>query len=418
MERYIGPAISIIVFVIWLVISKDFSFAFSRAVSVLIISCPLILGAFSYMSFKIGKKVADKNGIMFKNRSALINAGKVQNIAMDLTGTITEGHYVVTDISSADHFTMSGYAVGGYSDDELLEVAALLEKKNDHPVAKAIMKFADDILIEAEDEITDFLIYPGQGLEGYLDGILIRGGNLNFIEEKVSVPAEIKLRAEELAATGKTPVFFSRGKRLLGLITVSDNIKKESEKAISELKGLGLRVIMLTGNNEETAKAIADEIGVDEVIPGVSSNNKENVVKELMSRGKLAVVGKNKNDAPSLKIADTGITTKEDDEAAIEAADVVLTNNSLFDVACAIRLSRQILKNRKENYIWLAIYSIIMIPLAAGVFYPVSRLVLNPLFCFILMGLITFFAFANSMRLNDFDIDDTSKDKRIVTTNK
>ena len=413
MVKYIGPVISIIVFIIWIVVSEDFSFACSRAISVLIISCPLVLGVYSYFAIKIGKRVADKSGIAFKSDKALVDAANTQIIALEMTGTVTEGHPVVTDINSADHFTMSGYAVGGYSDDELLEVAALLEKKSDHPIARSIIKFTDDILIEAEDELEDFKVYPGKGLEGSLDGILLRGGNLDFVAEKVNIPAEIKMRADELAAMGKTPIFYSKGKRLLGIISVADKIDKEAEKAIAEFKGLGIKVVMITGSNEETAKAIADKTGIDEVITGVLSESKEEIVRNIASQGKLAMVGKGRKDAMLLKAADIGFAQKDENVVLTEAADILLVNDSLFEAASAIRLSKLVNKKTKENYILLVVFGVILTMFASGVFYYAFGIMPGLVLCVILTALSCFLVFANSLRLNDFDINDTSKDSAI-----
>ncbi len=413
MAKYFGPALSIITFIIWMVISKDFTFAFSRAIAVLILCCPLFIGLASKMAIKSGKRVADKNGIIFKSDNALKNAGKAQIIALEMTGTVTEGQPAVTDINSADHFTMSGYAVGGYSDDELLEVAALLGKNSQHPISRSIIKFTDDILIEAEDELEDFKIYPNRGLEGYLNGILLRGGFISFIEETVSIPGEIKLRADELAATGKIPIFYSKGKRLIGLIAVSDKIDREAEKAISEFKGLGLKVIMIADSYEETAKAISEKVGVDEMVSGVPLVNKEDIIRKLSAQGMVAMVGRDNDDEVSLKAADIGFAHKEKDDAITGAADVLLMNDSLFEVASAIRLSKMVLKKIKENVILLVIFCIIFVPFAGGVFYSLWGLVIGPVLSLVLMGLSCFLIFANSLRLNDFAIDDTSKDRSI-----
>ncbi len=416
MVKYIGPVISIIVFIIWIVISGDFSFAFSRAISVLIISCPLFFCVYSYFAFKIGKMVADKSGIAFKSNKALEEAAKTQIIALEMTGTVTEGHPVVTDINSADHFTMSGYAVGGYSDDELLEVAALLEKRSDHPIARSIIKFTDDILIEADENLEDFMVYPGMGLEGNLDGILLRGGNLDFVAEKVNIPAEIRMRADELAAMGKTPIFYSKGKRLLGIISVADKIDKEAEKAIAEFKGLGIKVVMITGSNEETAKAIADKTGVDEVITGVLSEVREEIIHRLVSQGKLAMVGKGRKDTTLLKNADIGFAQKDESVDLTEAADILLMNDSLFEAASAIRLSKLVMKKAKENYIILIVFGVILTMFASGVFYYAFGIMPGLLLCIVLTALSCFLIFANSLRLNDFDINDTSKDNAISSS--
>ena len=403
--------IAIITLIIWIMVGADFSFALSRAIAVLVISCPCALGLATPVAIMVGNGIAAKNGILFKTATALENAGKTQIIALDKTGTITKGEPVVTDVFTSDHFSTSGYSVGGISEDELLETAALLERKSEHPLAKAVVKYTDDLIIETDEEISDFKASPGNGLEANLNGISVRGGNLDFISQKAIVSEEIKERARELSEAGKTPLFFSKGKRLLGIIAVADTIKEDSERAIEEFKNLGIHVVMLTGDNEKTAKAIGTQAGVDEIVAGIKPQDKANVVKELSKHGKVTMVGDGINDAPALTCADIGIAIGAGTDVAIDAADIVLMKNSLRDVAGGIRLSRQTLKNIHENLFWAFFYNVLGIPLAAGAYYHAFGLSLSPMIGAAAMSLSSFFVVTNALRLNLFNIRDTAKDK-------
>lgn len=412
--------IALLTFIIWLLVGADFPFSLSRAIAVLVISCPCALGLATPVAIMVGNGMAAKNGIMFKTASALENAGKTKIIALDKTGTITKGEPVVTDIFTSEHFSSSGYSIGGLSEDELLETAAALEKRSEHPLAKAVVKYTDENIFDIEDEVKDFKAYPGNGLEGYYNGHLVRGGNLEFIKEKAVVSPEIELRAKELSQEGKTPLFFSKANSLLGLIAVADTIKEDSARAISELKNLGIHVVMLTGDNEMTARAIGKKAGVDEIVAGVKPEGKAMVVKELSKKGMVAMVGDGINDAPALTTADIGIAIGAGTDVAIDAADVVLMKDSLLDAAGAIRLSRQTLKNIHENLFWAFFYNVLGIPLAAGAYYHAFGLSLSPMIGAAAMSLSSFFVVTNALRLNLFNIKDTSRDKKIknpVTTN-
>ncbi|SCY66950.1 heavy metal translocating P-type ATPase [Butyrivibrio sp. INlla14] len=412
--------IALLTFIIWLLVGASFPFSLSRAIAVLVISCPCALGLATPVAIMVGNGMAAKNGIMFKTASALENAGKTKIIALDKTGTITKGEPVVTDVYTAEHFSSSGYSIGRLSEDELLETAAALEKKSEHPLAKAVVKYTDENIFDIEDEVKDFKAYPGNGLEGYYNGHLVRGGNLEFIKEKAIVSPEIELRAKELSQEGKTPLFFSKSNSLLGLIAVADTIKEDSASAISELKNLGIHVVMLTGDNEMTARAIGKKAGVDEIVAGVKPEGKAMVVKELSKKGMVAMVGDGINDAPALTTADIGIAIGAGTDVAIDAADVVLMKDSLLDAAGAIRLSRQTLKNIHENLFWAFFYNVLGIPLAAGAYYHAFGLSLSPMIGAAAMSLSSFFVVTNALRLNLFNIKDSSKDKVInkpVNTN-
>ena len=405
--------IALLTFIIWLLVGADFPFSLSRAIAVLVISCPCALGLATPVAIMVGNGMAAKNGIMFKTASALENTGKTKIIALDKTGTITKGEPVVTDIFTSEHFSSSGYSIGGLSEDELLETAAALEKKSEHPLAKAVVKYTDENIFDIEDEVKDFKAYPGNGLEGYYNGHLVRGGNLEFIKERAIVSPEIELRAKELSQEGKTPLFFSKANSLLGLIAVADTIKEDSARAISELKNLGIHVVMLTGDNEMTARAIGKKAGVDEIVAGVKPEGKAMVVKELSKKGMVAMVGDGINDAPALTTADIGIAIGAGTDVAIDAADVVLMKDSLLDAAGAIRLSRQTLKNIHENLFWAFFYNVLGIPLAAGAYYHAFGLSLSPMIGAAAMSLSSFFVVTNALRLNLFNLKDSTKDKKI-----
>nr|WP_297764256.1 heavy metal translocating P-type ATPase [uncultured Butyrivibrio sp.] len=405
--------IALLTFIIWLLVGASFPFSLSRAIAVLVISCPCALGLATPVAIMVGNGMAAKNGIMFKTASALENAGKTKIIALDKTGTITKGEPVVTDVFTAEHFSSSGYSIGGLSEDELLETAAALEKKSEHPLAKAVVKYTDEIIVDLEEEVTDFKAYPGNGLEGYFNGNLVRGGNLEYIKENAIVSPEVELRARELSKEGKTPLFFSKGNALLGIIAVADTIKEDSATAVSQLKNLGIHVVMLTGDNEMTARAIGQKAGVDEIVAGVKPEGKAQVVKELSKKGMVAMVGDGINDAPALTTADLGIAIGAGTDVAIDAADVVLMKDSLLDAAGAIRLSRQTLKNIHENLFWAFFYNVLGIPLAAGAYYHAFGLSLSPMIGAAAMSLSSFFVVTNALRLNLFDIKDSSRDKKV-----
>ncbi|WP_026487839.1 heavy metal translocating P-type ATPase [Butyrivibrio sp. XBB1001] len=405
--------IALLTFIIWLLVGASFPFSLSRAIAVLVISCPCALGLATPVAIMVGNGMAAKNGIMFKTASALENAGKTKIIALDKTGTITKGEPVVTDVFTAEHFSSSGYSIGRLSEDELLETAAALEKKSEHPLAKAVVKYTDEIIVDLEEEVTDFKAYPGNGLEGYFNGNLVRGGNLEYIKENAIVSPEVELRAKELSKEGKTPLFFSKGNALLGIIAVADTIKEDSATAVSQLKNLGIHVVMLTGDNEMTARAIGQKAGVDEIVAGVKPEGKAQVVKELSKKGMVAMVGDGINDAPALTTADLGIAIGAGTDVAIDAADVVLMKDSLLDAAGAIRLSRQTLKNIHENLFWAFFYNVLGIPLAAGAYYHAFGLSLSPMIGAAAMSLSSFFVVTNALRLNLFDIKDSSRDKKV-----
>ena len=399
--------IALLTFIIWIMVGGEFPFALSRAIAVLVISCPCALGLATPVAIMVGNGVAAKNGIMFKTATSLENLGKTKIIALDKTGTITKGEPVVTDVFSAANLTHSGYSLENLNDNELLRVASVLESRSEHPLAKAVTTYVKELMLESEYDVDNFKISPGNGLEGDMDGVTIRGGNLSFVENYVVVSPEIKTRAKELAMDGKTPLFFSKGKRLLGIIAVADEIKDDSREAISKLKNLGMHVVMLTGDNRETADAIGKQAGVDEIVAGVLPEGKEAVIKKLSEKGKVAMVGDGINDAPALTRADTGIAIGAGTDVAIDAADVVLMKNSLIDVAGAIRLSRATLKNIHENLFWAFFYNVIGIPLAAGAYYHTFGLSLSPMFGAAAMSLSSFFVVTNALRLNLFKMNDS-----------
>ncbi|MDC7295200.1 heavy metal translocating P-type ATPase [Butyrivibrio sp. DSM 10294] len=403
---------------IWLLVGKEFGFALSRAIAVLVISCPCALGLATPVAIMVGNGKGARNGIMFKTAAALENAGKTKIVAIDKTGTITKGEPIVTDIFPAEALTSSGYSLLNNLEDELVKIAGILESRSEHPIAKAINSYIKELHPFEDDEdelmeITDFEALPGNGLTAVYNGHKIYGGNLEFIEKHAYVHSELKEKAEGLASTGKTPVFYAIDKRLLGIIAVSDTIKEDSAAAIKELKGLGIRVIMLTGDNEGTARAIGEQAGVDDIVAGILPGQKESVIRSLQEYGKVAMVGDGINDAPALTRADTGIAIGAGTDVAIDAADIVLVRNSLMDVASAIRLSRKTLKNIHENLFWAFFYNVIGIPLAAGAYISLFGWALSPMFAAAAMSLSSFFVVTNALRLNLFDIHDNSKDKAI-----
>ena len=393
-------SISVLTTLVWLLLGREFGYALARGISVLVISCPCALGLATPVAIMVGNGLGARNGILFKTAASLEAAGRTQIVALDKTGTITSGEPRVTDILPA----------GGVSESELLTLAASLEQKSEHPLAKAVLAYAETETIACPD-VTDFAALPGNGLSARLDGMEIYGGNAEFIATKASVPAELQAEAARLAAEGKTPLFFGGAGRLMGVIAVADTLKEDSPRAIRELQNMGIRVVMLTGDNQRTADAIGRQAGVDEVIAGVLPDGKEAVIRRLQESGKVAMVGDGINDAPALTRADTGIAIGAGTDVAIDAADVVLMNSRLSDVPAAIRLSRATLRNIHENLFWAFIYNIIGIPLAAGVFIPFG-LTLNPMFGAAAMSLSSFCVVSNALRLNLFDLHSTKHDRK------
>lgn len=386
----------------WLLAGESVGFALARGISVLVISCPCALGLATPVAIMVGNGMGAKNGIMFKTAVSLEEAGKTEIVALDKTGTITSGEPKVTDLIPSE----------GIQEDELLEMAYALEKKSEHPLARAVLEEAQKRGIK-EDEVSDFKALPGNGLSGVLDGKTVCGGNLTFISSQTKVPEDMKRRAERLAEEGKTPLFFSRSGSLWGIIGVADVIKEDSPQAVRELQNMGIHVVMLTGDNERTAKAIGLQAGVDQVIAGVLPDGKESVIRSLKRKGKVAMVGDGINDAPALTRADIGIAIGAGTDIAIDAADVVLMKSRLSDVPAAIRLSRATLKNIHENLFWAFFYNAVGIPLAAGLWYPVFGWKLNPMFGAAAMSLSSFCVVTNALRLNWFNMHDTKKDKKI-----
>ena len=393
-------SISVLTTLVWLLLGREFGYALARGISVLVISCPCALGLATPVAIMVGNGLGARNGILFKTAASLEAAGRTQIVALDKTGTITSGEPRVTDILPAK----------GVSESELLTLAASLEQKSEHPLAKAVLAYAETETIACPD-VTDFAALPGNGLSARLDGMEIYGGNAEFIATKASVPAELQAEAARLAAEGKTPLFFGGAGRLMGVIAVADTLKEDSPRAIRELQNMGIRVVMLTGDNQRTADAIGRQAGVDEVIAGVLPDGKEAVIRRLQESGKVAMVGDGINDAPALTRADTGIAIGAGTDVAIDAADVVLMNSRLSDVPAAIRLSRATLRNIHENLFWAFIYNIIGIPLAAGVFIPFG-LTLNPMFGAAAMSLSSFCVVSNALRLNLFDLHSAKHDRK------
>ena len=390
--------IAVITTIVWLLLGRELGYALARGISVLVISCPCALGLATPVAIMVGNGLGAKNGILFKTAASLEAAGRTQIVALDKTGTITSGEPKVTDILPAE----------GVTEGELLTLAAALERKSEHPLAKAVLAHTEAQKLDAP-EVTDFAALPGNGLAAKLDGVDIFAGSAVFIQTKVTVPAALQEKAAALSAQGKTPLFFGGADRLLGIIAVADTIKEDSPRAIKELQNMGIRVVMLTGDNQRTADAIGRQAGVDEVIAGVLPDGKEAVIRQLQASGKVAMVGDGINDAPALTRADTGIAIGAGTDVAIDAADVVLMNSKLSDVPAAIRLSRAALRNIHENLFWAFIYNVIGIPLAAGVFIPFG-LTLNPMFGAAAMSLSSFCVVSNALRLNLFDLHSTKRD--------
>lgn len=394
--------IAIVTFFVWLIVGQTFGFALARAISVLVISCPCALGLATPVAIMVGNGMGAKHGIMFKTAVSLEETGKMQIVALDKTGTITSGEPKVTDILPAE----------GISEEELLEMAYALEKKSEHPLARAILEEAEKRNMLAK-EIKEFQAVAGNGLSGILDGKFLRGGNLKFIGQTSFISASMKKQAEQLAEGGKTPLFFSCDEKFIGIIAVADVIKEDSPQAVKELQNMGIKVVMLTGDNERTAQAIGRQAGVDQVIAGVLPEGKESVIRSLKEKGKVAMVGDGINDAPALTRADIGIAIGAGTDIAIDAADVVLMKSKLSDVPAAIRLSRATLRNIHENLFWAFIYNIIGIPLAAGVWISIFGWKLNPMFGAAAMSLSSFCVVTNALRLNFFSMYNAAKDKKV-----
>ena len=394
--------IAVLTIIVWLIAGQSIGFALSRGIAVLVISCPCALGLATPVAIMVGNGMGARNGIMFKTAVSLEETGKMQIVALDKSGTITSGEPKVTDIIPA----------AGVTEDTLLKCAYALENKSEHPLARAILENAKEENAGIE-EVTGFQALPGNGLTAILDDHTLYGGNYTFISSKVSVDGDIQKKAEKLAEAGKTPLFFGNEDRLLGVIAVADVIKEDSPQAIKELQNMGIHVVMLTGDNERTAKAIGQQAGVDEVIAGVLPEGKEQVIRKLKEKGKVAMVGDGINDAPALTRADMGIAIGAGTDVAIDAADVVLMKSRLSDVPAAIRMSRATLRNIHENLFWAFFYNIIGIPLAAGVWYPLFGWKLNPMFGAAAMSLSSFCVVSNALRLNLFKMYDASKDKKL-----
>lgn len=392
--------IAVVTTVVWLLLGHDVGFSLARGISVLVISCPCALGLATPVAIMVGNGMGAKNGILFKNAVSLENAGRTQIVALDKTGTITAGEPKVTDILPANNV----------KEKDLLYLAVSLEQKSEHPLARAVLQCGEEKQI-TPGEVTDFQVLAGNGLVASCKGKMLYGGNYAFISRKLTVPKQMQEATENLAQAGKTPLFFAQGKQLLGIIAVADVIKKDSPQAIQELRNMGIQVVMLTGDNEHTAQAIAKQAGVDHVVAGVLPDGKEAVIRKLKEHGKVAMVGDGINDAPALTRADLGIAIGAGTDVAIDAADVVLMKSRLSDVPAAIRLSRVTLRNIHQNLFWAFIYNTIGIPLAAGVFIPLG-LTLNPMFGAAVMSLSSFCVVTNALRLNLFKLHDASQDKK------
>ena len=394
--------IAAVTIVIWLLCGQSIGYALARGISVLVISCPCALGLATPVAIMVGNGMGAKNGILFKTAVSLEEAGKVNTVVLDKTGTITKGEPKVTDLILAE----------GVSEAELLETAYALEARSEHPLAGAVVAMAEGKKLKVCD-VQDFMILPGNGLTAVNNGDQLIGGSLTFLSERIGVPDDVKTVAQRLAEEGKTPLLFARSKKILGVIAVADVIKEDSPEAIHQLQNMGIEVVMLTGDNERTAAAVGKQAGVDQVIAGVLPDGKEAEIRRLRRKGKVAMVGDGINDAPALTRADIGIAIGAGTDVAIDAADVVLMNSKLSDVPAAIRLSRATLKNIHENLFWAFIYNIIGIPLAAGVWIPLFGWQLNPMFGAAAMSLSSFCVVTNALRLNLFDMRNAAKDKQI-----
>ena len=394
--------IAVITTAVWLLCGKPIGFALARGISVLVISCPCALGLATPVAIMVGNGLGAKNGILFKTAVSLEETGKTEIVALDKTGTITKGEPRVTDVLPADGLTESA----------LLALAAALEQRSEHPLARAVMLRAEEDKLSVS-EVSDFRALPGNGLTATLNDEELLGGSLSFISTKADVPQALRDKAEALAEEGKTPLLFARGGKLAGVIAVADVIKEDSPAAIAALRNMGIHVVMLTGDNEKTARAIGRQAGVDEVIASVLPEGKESVIRRLQKQGKVAMVGDGINDAPALTRADIGIAIGAGTDVAIDAADVVLMKSQLSDVPAAIRLSRATLRNIHENLFWAFFYNVIGIPLAAGVWIPIFGWTLNPMFGAAAMSLSSFCVVSNALRLNLFKLHDAGKDKKI-----
>ena len=395
-------AVAAITVVVWLLAGQSVGFALARGIAVLVISCPCALGLATPVAIMVGNGMGAKHGILFKTAVSLEETGKTEIVALDKTGTITSGKPEVTDLLPAD----------GVTEKELLQIAYALEQKSEHPLAHAIVQRAQEEGTVETVSVKEFQAVPGNGLTGIWEGVPLAGGNLNFIREQADVPVQIKQTAEAFAEEGKTPLFFTKEGKLAGVIAVADVIKEDSPQAIRELQNMGIHVVMLTGDNERTAKAIGKQAGVDEVIAGVLPEGKESTIRALKKNGKVAMVGDGINDAPALTRADIGMAIGAGTDVAIDAADVVLMKSRLSDVPAAIRLSRATLRNIHENLFWAFFYNVIGIPLAAGVWYPLFGWKLNPMFGAAAMSLSSFCVVMNALRLNLFHLEDARKDKK------
>ena len=391
--------IAVVTTIIWLLAGQTFGFALARGISVLVISCPCALGLATPVAIMVGNGMGAKNGILFKTAVSLEETGKMDIVALDKTGTITSGEPRVTDVIPS----------GGVTEKELVSLALSLEKKSEHPLAKAVLLYAKEQQIDAP-EAADFQALPGNGLSGTLDGASLAGGSFSYISGHTTVSAQEQASFERLASEGKTPLCFMKNGRLAGMIAVADIIKEDSPQAVKELQNMGIRVVMLTGDNERTARAIGAQAGVDEVIAGVLPDGKESVIRSLKEQGKVAMVGDGINDAPALTRADIGIAIGAGTDIAIDAADVVLMKSRLSDVPASIRLSRATLRNIHENLFWAFFYNVVGIPLAAGLWYPIFGWKLNPMFGAAAMSLSSFCVVTNALRLNLFKMHDASKD--------
>lgn len=395
--------IAAITIIVWLLAGESIGFALARGISVLVISCPCALGLATPVAIMVGNGMGAKNGIMFKTAVSLEEAGKMQIVALDKTGTITSGEPKVTDIIP-----------NGVTEEELLTIAYFLERKSEHPLAKAVIGYVEEEFeMQEAEEVSEFTALPGNGLSAVWNGSQLLGGNFKFISTKAEITDAVKEQSKKLAEEGKTPLFFAMDGRFIGIIAVADVIKEESPQAVAELKNMGIHVVMLTGDNERTARAIGKQAGVDEVIAGVLPEGKENVIRELKEKGRVAMVGDGINDAPALTRADIGIAIGAGTDIAIDAADVVLMKSRLSDVPAAIRLSRATLKNIHENLFWAFIYNIIGIPLAAGVWIPLFGWQLNPMFGAAAMSLSSFCVVTNALRLNWCRLYDAGRDKKV-----
>ena len=394
--------IAVITMIVWLLAGESVGFALARGISVLVISCPCALGLATPVAIMVGNGMGAKNGILFKTAVSLEETGKVQIVALDKTGTITNGEPVVTDMVPAE----------GVTEESLLALAASLEKRSEHPLAKAILKYVGEQQLIVED-VSEFEALPGNGLTAVRNGVKLAGGNYAFIRTQTEVSEDLLKQSEVLAEQGKTPMFFAENGRLAGIIAVADTMKEDSRQAVSELRNMGIRVVMLTGDNERTARAIGAQAGVDDVIAGVLPDGKESVIRKLQQYGKVAMVGDGINDAPALTRADMGIAIGAGTDVAIDAADVVLMKSRLSDVAAAVRLSRATLRNIHENLFWAFFYNVIGIPLAAGVWIPIFGWTLNPMFGAAAMSLSSFCVVTNALRLNLFNMHDAKKDKKL-----